>query len=166
MGKDLESTVDVARGDAPSTTSNNLKKRPANEDEGDDDNLPTLSPYAQLRADKIKNNNALLVSLGLMTKREEAISNLRANGVRVPDDNEGSKKKAVKVSSRKCVRAQRGPDSPLTATILESQNRRTPRRKEVPPPPREGSVRRARFPPPGHAGVDSGGARRAHSGVS
>ena len=50
---------------------------------------PVLSAYEQLRVDKIARNNALLLSLGLISKREVDVLNARARGETVVNINVG-----------------------------------------------------------------------------
>ena len=55
--------------------------------------LPILSEYEQLRYDKIVVNNAKLVALGLLSKNEERISNLKASGATVTPTTPSATKK-------------------------------------------------------------------------
>jgi len=90
--------------------------------------LPTLSPYEQARADKIARNNAMLVSLGLMSKREERISNLRALGARIMYEPPKKKKRVAQPSapppregSKKSLRLQGlDPSGELMALVPET----------------------------------------------
>jgi hypothetical protein len=67
----------------PSSTDKMAKSKAAAKSKAtkEDAPPPVLNEYAQQRADKIAGNNAKLVSLGLMSKHEEKVSNLRAQGI-------------------------------------------------------------------------------------